>query len=697
MKNGLLDGRNRHLTFAAVCLTLLLALWLTGGGRDDVRARALTESALLRAGLVSDEGGALTPARLDAWRRTVRVLEHGGLAAPLGLSERLPLRLEHSTPAADVDAQAVTLRQLGIEPVSVREDGTRLTVGGLLLGSEPATGGRLAVTARYSHQRGAASPGFARAPDGEYAAARIAGPWWAVLPPLLAVVIALFYGRAVIALAAAVVLGAALGRGMEPVGTVIGALGYVWASLTDSFKLYILGFTMALVGMVQVTARSGGNQGLIDAIGRLAKRARSTRLATFVMGLVVFFDDYANALVVGTSARSLTDRVRISREKLAFIVDATAAPVAGIALISTWVGYEIGLFDALSSELDLGYSGIGIFFAVMPTRFYCLLMLLFVLVNAWSGRDFGPMLRAEQRAAKGDVGAVQQSALTKRLLARIEPAAGTPMRWYNAAVPVVLTLVGVVVGIAWDGTRAIAEAGGPAADLGTVAGWREVFSAADNGFVLFVAASVGSVCAIGMAVGQRILSVRDALGAWVAGVRMMSIAVAILLLAWCIRDVTEDLGTSAYLVSVLEPVLHPSVLPFVIFLAASAVAFATGTSWGTMGILLPALIPMAWAMTGGDLLMTFLCMGAVLDGAIFGDHCSPISDTTVMSSLASGCDHVAHVRTQLPYAVAVMALAGGCGYALVPTGLPVVVCYLLGAVGICALVYGLGRKVPEAA
>jgi len=163
-------------------------------------------------------------------------------------------------------------------------------------------------------------------------------------------------------------------------------------------------------------------------------------------------------------------------------------------------------------------------------------------------------------------------------------------------------------------------------------------------------------------------------------------------LAWCIQAVTEDLGTSAYLVSVLEPVILPALLPLLVFILAAAVAFSTGTSWGTMGILLPALIPMAWVMTG-DLTLTLLCMGGVLDGAIFGDHCSPISDTTVMSSIASGCDHIQHVRTQMPYALTVMGLAAVLGYGIVPLGMPAIVSYLVGIAVIVLIFRFVGKPI----
>lgn len=671
----------KHGIFAAIVVVGVGLLAWTGGGRDADRAEALAAGALTQE-LVVD--GAVDPAAVEAWTQIHGAL--GSLLNPLGIDEKLPLQVRVDGSERQAQEVITVLARAGVRAT---EPG-RFHVGQLEIEAARAPGSQVAVTAVYS---GPASEDH----KGTASGARIAGPWWSVLPPLLAVLLALFYRRVLIALTAAVMLGAALVFDPRP-DVIVGETlrTYFWGALSDSFKLYVIAFTVALVGMIQVAARSGGNQGLIDAVSRLAKNARSTRLVTAMMGLVVFFDDYANSVIVGTSARPLTDKRRISREKLAYLVDSTAAPVAGIAIISTWVGYEVGLFDTISSDLALGQSGFEIFLNVLPTRFYCFLALAFVFVGAFTARDYGPMLKAEQRAlSTGDVGGVS-SDLDKQAQEQLKTfrRKGITPQWYNAAVPVVITLVGVVIGVGWDGSLAIQAGGGAAPDLGTFDGWQAVFSNADSGKVLFFASITGSVVGIAMVVAQGILSVKEALGAWFEGAAMMREALAILLLAWCIQAVTKDLGTSFYLVSVLEPVLHPSILPIVVFLAAAAVAFATGTSWGTMGILLPALIPLAWVMTG-DMMITLLCMGAVLDGAIFGDHCSPISDTTVMSSIASGCDHIEHVRTQLPYAMTVMVIAAVFGYLARPLGIPTVVCYLAGFAAIVAVFMIVGTKLEE--
>ena len=538
------------------------------------------------------------------------------------------------------------------------------------------------------------------------------GDWQSVLPPLMAVFIALFFRKLVLGLAGAVWLGATIATGWNPVtGLWKAASEYVWGSVASTFNLYIIFFTLALVGMVQVVTRSGGIAGVLDKVRALAQSARSTRIATALMGGAIFFDDYANTVVVGSTMRPLTDKRRISREKLAYLVDSTSAPIAGVAVISTWIGYEVGLFGELSEQLQLGLSGYDIFFGVLPLRFYCLMTLGFVFLIAYSGRDYGAMWKAEKRAWEtGEVLRPGSKPLTSAAFSKVEPIEGAPHRWYNAVIPVTLVLIAVFAGMFWSGWSsagssipglftwqfaAIAEGWGAAlSDIGSYQAWRDAFSNADNAKVLFWASMLGSATAIALSAGQKIMTWRQATETWLSAIPAMWLAVTILILAWAIRAVCDDLGTSIYLVGAVEGFLTPELLPLVTFVLAAAVAFATGTSWGTMGILLPALIPLAFYMTEGMAnaeIILFLCFGAVLDGAIFGDHCSPISDTTVMSSIAASCDHLDHVRTQFPYAMTTMALAAGFGYLGVAYGFTPWVSYLLAALAGVAIVYTLGK------
>ena len=556
-------------------------------------------------------------------------------------------------------------------------------------------------------------------------ASRIVGSWTAVLPPLFAVLIALFFRRLIVALGAAVWLGAAVQTSFNPIrATVVAVQDHLWPSVADTFSLYIIAFTFSLVGMVQVVTRMGGMRGVLDKFAWLARSARSTQLATAMVGLAIFFDDYANTIVTGTTMRPLADQKRVSREKLAYVVDSTSAPIAGLAIISTWIGYEVGLFDVLAGQLGMETTGYEIFFQIIPLRFYCIFALAFVFLNGAMRRDFGPMLEAERRAQKtGRVLRPGSSPLTSEAISDAQPAEDIPHRWINAAVPVAVVIGATLMGMFWSGWSAEATpasipgvgalltgeadlahfvSGWAAAwgDLFDWSAWRDAFSSADNAKVLFWAALLGSIVAIALAVGQRLLSLGEALSAWLKAIPAMWLAVAILVLAWSIQSVCSDLGTSIYLVGTVQDLITPTMLPLLTFLLASLIAFATGTSWGTMGILLPAIIPLAFFMTRdvsqGPLLL-MLCFGAVLDGAIFGDHCSPISDTTVMSSIASAVDHIDHVRTQFPYAVTAMLAAALLGYVGVAMGLPIVAAHVLGIVGLAGVLWLVGRSPDEEA
>ena len=555
---------------------------------------------------------------------------------------------------------------------------------------------------------------FALLPAGEGDDGAVAN-WSSVIPPVIAVLLAVWFRQLVAALVSAVAIGSMLAY-WEPASEALKAEGgalviftpiaclidgfdsFIMANLADEWNLFIFLFTFGLVGMVHVMSRSGGVHGLIDAIVKVAKNARSTRIATALMGLVVFFDDYANSVVVGTTMRSLSDRMRISREKLAYIVDSTAAPVSGVALISTWVAYEAGLFNDISEASGLGMDGYEIFMKVLPFRFYCLAAMIFVFVGAILARDFGPMLKAERRAMQtGKVNADDAEPLTSSLFDSILPPDGKPRRARNAIVPILVVVVSVIVGMMWSGLPALAEQE-LTFNLLSMDTWRETFGAADSAKVLFWASIMGSLVAIAMAVSQRIVTVSDAAQNWGKAIPAMKLAVAILLLAWAIKSVCDALGTNIFLTAALEGSIPLTVLPLVTFVLAAAIAFSTGTSWGTMGILLPVAMPLAIELGNGDaesMLIMFLVASAVLDGAIFGDHCSPISDTTVLSSLASGCDHLHHVRTQMPYAVVAMTLAAGFGYVAVAFGMPVVISYpaiLVGTVGIFLVV---GKPIGE--
>lgn len=479
--------------------------------------------------------------------------------------------------------------------------------------------------------------------------------WWAIVPPLLAIAVALAFKRVIPALFLGLWVGAFTVAGFSLKGAFLGLLNafqvYVLAEFTDAGHASIILFTLMIGGMVGIISRNGGMQGVVNHIVKWASSPQRGQLATSALGLAIFFDDYANSLVVGNTMRPVTDKLRISREKLAYIVDSTAAPVACIALVTTWIGYEVGLIGTAVAKVDgLEGSAYGFFLSSIPYSFYPILAIFFVFLTSWSGRDFGPMLQAERRArSTGEVlreGAqVDEAATGKENL----PKEGIPHRAINALIPVAVLIFGVLGGLLATGEGDTIQA---------------IINSSDSYTALMWASLLGVFSAVLLTSTQRLMNIGEIVEAWYSGLKGMLFAMIILVLAWALSAITEDLHTASYLVSILGETLPAGIVPAVVFLLAAATAFATGSSWGTMGILLPLVIPLAWAVmvlngeaAVGDYHILYSTISCILAGSVWGDHCSPISDTTILSSMASGCDHIDHVRTQLPYALTVGLVA----------------------------------------
>ena len=529
--------------------------------------------------------------------------------------------------------------------------------------------------------------------------------WVSILPPLVAIALALVFREVVLSLFAGIWLGCFLLVGYNPLAALLRAVDrYAMPQLADGEHASIIVFSLMLGGMVGVLTRMGAARALVDKVATMATTPRRGQFATWLAGLAIFFDDYANTLVVGNTMRPLTDRLKVSREKLAYIVDSTAAPVAAIFFVSTWIGYEIGLIDnglrlaatqnlanpELVQQLESA-SAFGVFLHTIPYLFYPILALLMVLVVALLRRDFGPMLLAERRAGSGGgvfrPGAQLAAEMSSELA---EPTADKRPYWWIGAVPVATVVITVLVGLYHTGIQSLPE--NEPATLSNIIGNSDPFTPLLWGSLL------GCMAAILLAVGQRSLSLAESIQAWVSGIRMMILAVIILVLAWSLGAVTESLETAPFLAGALSERLPMASLPPLVFVVAAAAAFATGTSWATMAILLPLVVPLSVAFVASSgaesILQHPVVLGAiasVLAGAIFGDHCSPISDTTVMSSMASGCDHLDHVRTQLPYALVVAVVALVVGSVPTSLGLSPWISLLMGGVGIWAFTRFYGK------
>jgi Na+/H+ antiporter NhaC len=495
--------------------------------------------------------------------------------------------------------------------------------------------------------------------------------WLSLLPPLVAIALALITREVILSLFAGIWLAALLLVGFNPVSATTMSLDtFILEPLTDPDHVAIVLFSLMLGGMVGVVTRSGGAQGIVEVLRPYATNRRRGQFFAWVSGLIIFFDDYANTLIRGNTMRPMTDELRISREKLAYIVDSVAAPIAVIAPISTWVGFEISRIGdslgvaaaqttdpALQAQLAAGAANpFNVFLHSIPYLFYPIFAIALVLMIAITGREFGPMRKAEERALSGG-GVFRPGA---RLAADVDATMasageGVPHRWYNALVPIGAVVMVALAALYYTGSQGLE--GAPA----TI---RNIIGEADPFRSLLWASFAGGLVAMAMAVAQRLLSVKEALDAWVSGMRSMLLAMVILVLAWGLGAATGALGTGTYLAALLGDTLPLWALPTLVFIIASATAFATGTSWGTMAILFPVVVPLAVAMgagvgfAGGDDYSILLgAISSIMAGAVFGDHASPISDTTVISSMASACDHIDHVRTQLPYALLAAGVA----------------------------------------
>ncbi|MEJ2720696.1 MAG: Na+/H+ antiporter NhaC family protein, partial [bacterium] len=418
-----------------------------------------------------------------------------------------------------------------------------------------------------------------------------------------------------------------------------------------------------LGGMVGVFSSIGGTQGIVNEISRIATTPRRGQLATWLMGIAIFFDDYTNTLIVGNTMRPITDRLRISREKLSYIVDSTAAPVACIAVITSWIGFEISLIKDAFASLGIDRNPFTTFVASIRYSFYPILTLVFGLVVALSTRDFGPMLTAERRARRTGNLLSQKAVPLSNLDAEIRFDASRSPRWFNAVIPVAVVVIGTFVGLIVTGRSALIESGVTAYSM------MDVIRESNSFMALLWSSLSGCVIAILLGLVQRLATLTELINAWAAGVRSMVFAIIILVLAWCIGAVCTDLQTPDYLVAKVSDLISPGLLPAIIFIIAGAISFSTGTSWGTMTILTPISIPLVVkiselnAVTPGVYEAVLLSsIAGILAGSVFGDHCSPISDTTIMSSMASAADHIDHVRTQLPYAATVGIIALLIGY-----------------------------------
>lgn len=517
-----------------------------------------------------------------------------------------------------------------------------------------------------------------------------------IIPPLLAILIALIFRQVLFSLLLGIFAGTFFLYDYNPIIAFMRlADTYVINSLIDKSHIQIIVFTLMFGGVIGLMSKSGGTTGIANLLIPLARTRKSGLLATWLSGIIIFFDDYANTLVVGNLMRPLTDKLKISREKLAFIVDATSAPVASIFLISSWIGYEVGLIQDGFKSIGSDLNAYNVFIDTIIFRFYPIAMLIFIPITILMKRDFGPMLKAERYAIANGINAKHSGSKSNDILKSTELFGNEDKaKWYNGIVPILVIVFGTIAGLIFTGIKSLESMG--IKEYGI----REIISYSDSYSALLWASSAACVVA-GVMIGfQKIMNLGEIMDAWFLGIRSMLLAVVMLTLAWAIGSITQDMKTADYIISIISDSISPHWLPVLVFIVCAATSFSTGTSWGTMAIMMPLVIPLAFHissinnLTEADSYLIMIgAISSVLAGCVFGDHCSPISDTTILSSMASGCDHVAHVNTQLPYAVFIALLCMLIGDIPTAFGFPPILSILLIVISSIIGLKIIGRKV----
>ncbi|ORX52242.1 transporter Na+/H+ antiporter family [Piromyces finnis] len=525
-----------------------------------------------------------------------------------------------------------------------------------------------------------------------------------ILPPLVAIILAFITKQTILSLFIGVLVGEFMVsvENLNIVSSLVNAFlamaSTIVSKMSDNWNAGIVLQCLLIGGIIQLVTKMGGAKALANKLAKYANTPRKAQIVTEIIGLLVFFDDYANSLIVGPIMRPVMTKLKISKEKLAFIVDATAAPVAGIAIVSTWIGLEISLISDGYKSIGQDVSGFGVFLKTIPFRFYNILILIFVAMSSLTLREFGPMKKAERRARKSEDDNEKEQKLSSEF-EEAKPKEGVKLSIWNAIIPIGTLIIGALIAFYWSGyTTIIDDKENEHYDLMknspvSFKGIFEALSASDASVALFQSALLASIVGILMAVIQKIMTVEEAINEWINGMKTIVITGVILLLAWSLGGVIGELGTAQFLVNILKNAIPKFILPTIIFILSAIISFATGTSYGTMGILMPLTIPLAWAVNANDGYVV-TCTSGVLTGAIFGDHCSPISDTTILSSMGTGCNHIDHVQTQIYYALYVAVISIVIGYIPAGFGIP---WYISIPVAIVVMYIGLrliGEKVP---
>ncbi|GAA5645163.1 MULTISPECIES: Na+/H+ antiporter NhaC family protein [Vibrio] len=480
-----------------------------------------------------------------------------------------------------------------------------------------------------------------------------------LLPPIVALSLAIITRRVLVSLGVGILLGAILladysvGGAMGYVGTTVSSV-FIEDGGINTWNMSIVGFLILLGMMTALLTLSGGTRAFAEWAQVRVKSKRGSKLLAAFLGVFIFVDDYFNSLAVGSISRPVTDRFYVSRAKLAYILDSTAAPMCVVMPASSWGAYIMTIIGGiLVSHGITEYSALGAYLRLVPMNFYAIFALLMVFAVVWFQLDVGQMRRHEIQASQGrgfDSDKENDAQEAHELNEELDITESEHGKVSDLILPIVLLIVATISAMIYTGGQALAADGQTFNILGA-------FENTDVGKSLIYGGLVGLVMALYTVVKQKLPVSDIAKTLWI-GAKSMFGAILILIFAWTIGSVIGDMKTGAYLSSLVQGNINPHWLPVILFLLSGLMAFSTGTSWGTFGIMLPIAGDMAGAT---DLALMLPMLSAVLAGSVFGDHCSPISDTTILSSTGARCNHIDHVSTQLPYALAV-ALVSSIGF-----------------------------------
>ncbi|MGV6989604.1 Na+/H+ antiporter NhaC family protein [Testudinibacter sp. P80/BLE/0925] len=468
--------------------------------------------------------------------------------------------------------------------------------------------------------------------------------FWSVIPPLLALSLAIITRKVLLSLSAGIIVGALMLSG----GNVLNAASYVATSVfslvysdggLNADYTNIIIFLILLGILTSLLTISGSNRAFVNWAQKHIKQKRGAKLLTVFLGVFIFIDDYFNSLAVGAIARPVTDKYKISRAKLAYLLDSTAAPMCVIMPISSWGAYIITLVGGLlATHAITDYSPIGAFVTMIGMNFYAIFALVLVFIVAIFSFDIGPMAHFERQAENA---AVQEEDIQNGKLGRVR----------DLVLPILALIIATVGMMIYTGAQALAADQLSFSILGAFENTAVGTSLVFGGVVALI---VATLCAL----SSKQISLKEYIAAYGLGAKSMFGAILVLFFAWTINTIVGDMQTGKYLSSLIGDSISIGFLPVLLFVISAVMAFSTGTSWGTFGIMLPIAASIA---VHAEPALLLPCLSAVMAGAVCGDHCSPISDTTILSSTGASCNHIDHVTTQLPYALLVAA-SSAVGY-----------------------------------